>query len=36
MKAEKRHAELIGHMLVKVPVIAGQLGLEKGYRLVIN
>jgi hypothetical protein len=23
-------------MLVKVPVIAAKLGLEKGYRLVIN
>ncbi len=28
--------ELLGYMLAKVPQIAAQLGLENGYRVVIN
>jgi diadenosine tetraphosphate (Ap4A) HIT family hydrolase len=32
-EAEK---EIVGHLIVKVPVIAEQLGLTDGYRLVAN
>jgi histidine triad (HIT) family protein len=30
------HHKLLGHLLLKAAVVARQLGLEKGYRLVIN
>lgn len=36
LQAEERHKNILGHMLVKAPHIAHILGLEKGYRLVIN
>ena len=32
----EEHAELMGHMMLKVKEIALSEGLEKGYRLVIN
>jgi Diadenosine tetraphosphate (Ap4A) hydrolase and other HIT family hydrolases len=35
-KAEDKHKELLGHMMVTVAKIAKQEGLEDGYRLVIN
>jgi len=30
------HKELLGYLMSRVPVIAGQLGLSDGYRLVSN
>lgn len=30
------HAALIGHLWVKMPQIAAMLGLEQGYRVVVN
>ena len=29
-------AELLGHMMTKIKVVAAKLGLENGYRVVIN
>lgn len=33
---QNEDAELLGHLMVKVKEIAGDLGLENGYRLVSN
>lgn len=30
------HHAIMGHLMLKVPEVAHQLGLEKGYRVVIN
>ena len=35
-EAEERDAELLAHIMLKVKDIAAQLGLENGYRVVIN
>jgi histidine triad (HIT) family protein len=35
-KAEAEDRELLGHLLLCVPKIAAEAGLEKGYRVVIN
>ena len=35
-KAEGRHAELLGHMMLCVPKIAEKCGLKDGFRVVIN
>jgi histidine triad (HIT) family protein len=35
-KAEAEDRELLGHLLLCVPKIAAEVGLEKGYRVVIN
>ena len=35
-KAEDKHKELLGHLMVKVATIAKQEGLDDGYRLVLN
>ena len=36
IKAEERHKEILGHIMVKAPHIANLSQLSKGYRLVIN
>jgi len=33
---EPTDAELAGHLLLKVPEVAAQLGLDNGYRTVVN
>lgn len=33
---ESEHHAIMGHLMLKVPVLAEQLGLGKGYRIVIN
>ena len=35
-QAKESHEELLGKMMVKVPIVAQKLDLDKGYRLVIN
>lgn len=35
-KAEEKHKEILGHLMVTVAKIAKQEGLDDGYRLVIN
>jgi histidine triad (HIT) family protein len=35
-KAEDRHAQLLGHLLVVVSKVAAQEKLDDGYRVVIN
>ena len=35
-EVKEEHAELIGHLLAKVPEIASLLGLSNGYRLINN
>ena len=34
--ADEEDQALLGHMLLKIPEIASQLGLESGYRVVAN
>ena len=36
MKAEVKHADILGHMLITVAKIAQQNDLKAGYRVVIN
>lgn len=33
---EPQHCAIMGHLMLKVPELAEQLGLGKGYRIVIN
>lgn len=33
---EPDHQSLLGHLILKVPEIAHQLNLDKGYRIVVN
>lgn len=35
-QATPKNAEILGHMMVKCASIAGQLGLQDGFRIVIN
>lgn len=32
----EEHSELLAHMMIKIKDVAGELGLENGYRAVIN
>jgi diadenosine tetraphosphate (Ap4A) HIT family hydrolase len=34
--AEPRHAQLLGHLMVKAPEVAALCGLQPGWRLVVN
>ena len=34
--AEETHAELLGHLVAKAAEVARSVGLDRGYRLVIN
>jgi diadenosine tetraphosphate (Ap4A) HIT family hydrolase len=35
-KAEEKHKEILGHLMVAARKVADSLGLKDGYRLVIN
>eukprot|EP01015_Nassula_variabilis_P024533 TRINITY_DN4709_c0_g1_i2.p2 TRINITY_DN4709_c0_g1~~TRINITY_DN4709_c0_g1_i2.p2 ORF type:complete len:142 (+),score=51.64 TRINITY_DN4709_c0_g1_i2:66-491(+) len=35
-RAEERHIQILGHLLYSVKIVADKLGLENGYRIVIN
>jgi histidine triad (HIT) family protein len=35
-KAEERHTEILGHLMVTAAVVAKQEGLVDGFRLVVN